>query len=230
MDLVSFFSQANLLKGKFVQVGFSKGTNTKHIFDAMNSGNLTKRQTFIFDSFTGRSSGRLGLAMDMRFSLTNPNTKVEVIRGLIQETIPSKYDSSTIACILIDLTSYSDVVHTLTKLHKNLIRDGLIYVSQYDTDTTVKSAVDSFIERNNLKHQVFKLGESTYIRNKVAPVSFIKPAVTKSDRAPEETISVSRPKPPQPFEDRYEKPVIEKFVPKKEIKKGLQVIGNKVTK
>jgi len=49
MDLVSFFSQTNTLKGNFIQVGFRKGLDTKSIFNAMNEGTLTKRESFIFD-------------------------------------------------------------------------------------------------------------------------------------------------------------------------------------
>lgn len=230
MDLVSLFSQANHLPGNFIQVGFGKGIHTKSIFEAMNVGSLTKRETFIFDSFTGASSGRLGSAMDMRFSLVNPNKKVSVVRGVVENTLPSSYSNSKIACILIDSVSQSSTLHTLNQLHKLLVRDGLIYITKYGTDSKIKSSVDKFIQDNKLKHQVFTLDENTYFRNKVAPVSFVPPTVTKSDRAQEETIPVSRPKAPQPFADRYEKPVIEKFIPKKEIKKGLQVLGNKVTK
>lgn len=230
MDLVSFFSQTNTFKGNFIQVGFRKGLDTKSIFNAMNEGTLTKRESFIFDSFTGASSGRLGQAMDMRFSLTNPNKKVSVIKGDLQNTLPSSYDSSKIAYMLIDLDSYSTVLHSLLSLHKHLVRDGLVFVTKYGLDEQVTKAVDDFILSNKLSHQVFTLGESTYIKNKVAPVEFTPTRVGKSDRAPEEGIKVQRPEPVKPFKDRYIKKQIPEFKPTPVVKEGLQVIDKKVSK
>ena len=230
MDLVSFYSQANLLNGNFVQIGFGKGLNTNSIFNAMNQGTLTKRESFIFDSFTGSSSGRLGQAMDMRFDLINPNEKVSVIRGAVQDTLPSSYDNGNIACMLIDLDSYTTVLHSLSSLHKHLVRDGLIFITLYGKNNLVSKAVDDFISLNKLNHQIFTLGESTYIRNKVAPVSFAPSSVPKSDKAPEEGIKVQRPTPVKPFEDRYVKKEIPEFKPTPTVKEGLQVLDKKVSR
>ena len=214
----------------------------------MNEGTLTKRHTWIFDSFKGNlkptskdlefdsslregfDPGRIGTAMDMRFTLTNPNKKVNVIRGYVEDTLPNSYDGSDIACLLVDVVSYSSTLHVLSSLHRYLVRDGLIYAKGYEDTAGVKVAVDEFISTNNLTHQIFNFGGNTFIKNKINPVSFIKPSVSKSDRAAEEIIPVSRAKAPKPFADRYNKPVIEEFVPKQTVKEGLQVIGKKVSR
>jgi hypothetical protein len=168
--------------------------------------------------------------MDMRFSLTNPNKKVTVVKGDLENTLPSSYDSSKIACLLVDLDRYSSVIHSLSSLHKYLVRDGLVYVKKYGYDSEVTEAVNDFISLNKLTHQVFTLGESTYIKNKVAPVEFTPIRISKSDRAPEEGVKVHRPEPVKPFEDRYIKEEIPEFEPTPVVKKGLQVIDKKVSR
>jgi len=230
MNLVSFFSQVNDLPGSFLQIGFDKGEETKTIFDAMNQGTLTKRETFIFDSFTGKTSGRLGKAMDMRFDLTNPNKKVSVVRGTLTSTLPSNYNGSKIACIYINVEGYEETLHTLSSIHPYLVRDGLVFVEYYNKLSEVTNAVNDFIKQNNLSHQVFLFENNTYIRNKISPVSFKVKKINKSDRAQEEKIPVPSPKTVQPFADRYTKPVVEDFVPKKVIKPGLTPVDKKVTK
>ena len=226
MDLVSFFSQTNKLPGNFIQIGFDKGTDTKTIFNAMNDGSLTKRETFIFDSFISR----LGQAMDMRFSLTNPNEKVSVVKGDVTDTLTNVYDGSKIAFILINLDSFQLVLHSLLSIHPFLVRDGLIFVKHYGTSLEVTTAVDEFIATKKLSHQLFTSGEFPYIRNKVAPVEFTPTRVGKSERAPEEGIPVPVTKPLKPYKDRYKKPVIKEFVPKQVIKPGLTPIDKKVSK
>jgi len=75
------------------------------------------------------------------------------------------------------------------------------------------------------------LGNNHYLRNKIAPV-FYKGTSTKKDS--KEVLDVKTPVREKPvlqkFADRYIKKVVPKFVAKKEIRTGLNVIGKKVTK
>lgn len=231
MDAIKLYSQVNHLDGTFIQVGFGKGTFIKSIFNGMNEGKLTKRNTWIFDSFKGNPKltpldrkynpnlkigyepGRIGAAMDMRFMLTNPVKHIEIVRGFIEDTLPSSGNITPIVCVHIDLSSYSSTLHTLNTLHQNIVRDGLIYVSDYKTNVGVTAAVDHFIQKNSLKHQLHELDGFTYIRNKIPPVSFADKNIDKAGIPPEQAPYIERPKPTQPFEDRYVKQQVPVFVP-----------------
>lgn len=248
MDSIKLFSQANNLQGNFMQVGFGKGSFIKPIFDSMNEGILTKRDTWIFDSFKGVPKptredlildpnlrkgfdpGRLQVAMDMRYMLVNPIKHIEVVNGFVEQTLPTSYSGEKLACVHVDMSSYSSTLHVLNAIHRYMVRDGIIYVSDYGTKLSITKAVDKFITDNTLNHQIFEFEGVKYIRNKIAPVAFTSPSVSKSDRAPEKGIKVERPKPIQPFEDRYVKKEVPKFTPKTEVKEGLTLLDKKVTR
>lgn len=248
MDAIKLYSQANDLQGIFVQVGFGKGSFIKPIFDSMNEGTLTKRDTWIVDSFKGvpiptkydleldpnlkkgADPGRLQVAMDIRFTLVNPIKHINIVNGFVEDTLPSKLPEHTIACVHVDMSSYSSTLHVLNAIHSHMVRDGIIYVSDYGTKLSITKAVDKFIHDHNLNHQIFEFEGVKYIRNKIAPVSFAPAFISKSDRAPEKGIKTERPKPIHPFEDRYIKKEIPKFISKPEVKKGLTLVNKKVTK
>lgn len=248
MDAIKLYSQVNHLNGTFIQVGFGRGLFLKPILDGMNEGTLTKRDTWIFDSFKGVPKptredlildpdirkgfdpGRLQVAMDMRFTLVNPIKHIYVVNEFIEKSLPEKYLGGQVACVHIDLSSYSSTLHTLTTLHSYLVRDGIILVSDYGNKLSITRAVDKFIDDNSLEHQLFEFEGVTYIRNKIAPVSFAREHTPKADKAPEKGVWVERPTPIKPFEDRYVKKEVPKFIPKQEIKQGLSLLDKKVTR
>jgi hypothetical protein len=248
MDAIKLFSQANDLQGNFMQVGFGKGLFIKPILDSMNGGTLTKRDTWIFDSFKGVPKptredlildpnlrkgfdpGRLQVAMDMRYTLVSPIKNIEVVNGFVEDTLPTSYNHKPLACVHIDMSSYSSTLHVLNAIHRYMVRDGIIYVSDYGIKLSITRAVDTFLEKNELDHQVFEFEGVKYLRNKIAPVSFAPQPVTKAGKAPEKGIKVERPAPLQPFEDRYIKKEIPKFVKNDTVKEGLTLLDKKVTR
>jgi len=234
MGLINVLKLANNVEGTYVEVGFGKGITARKAFNKMNEGVITKRQSWLIDSFKGTDipttqdlvynpeitdgfqPGRYQVAMDMRFDLTNPSEDVFVLQSFASDSLSTKYTGGTIACLHIDLPTYSGVVATLEALHPKLNLNAVVYIGGYNYSFGIRKAVNSYIEENNLKYQLLTLGQSTYLLNKVAPVKFIPPGNIKSYTKPEEGIPVSRPK-VVPFADRYIKPVIEKFRPKSDI-------------
>lgn len=247
MRLVEIFRLGNDIEGTFVQVGFGKGRTTKLVFDAMNNSTLTKRDSVIIDSFKGanlptpvdlqyypdltegQKPGRLQVAMDMRYYLGNDHS-VAILKQYVSKHLSSTYKSGPIACLHIDLPSYSATVKALDILQVFLNRDAIVYISGYGDSIGVTRAVDDYIEDNSIQYQFFTYGQQTkYLKNKIAPVFFTGKSFSRPTLQTDEAIPVSRPK-VVPFADRYIKPIIEKFKPKKDILSNVDEIVTNVSK
>ena len=234
MEFIDVFKLANNVKGTFVEIGFGKGITARKAFNSMNDGTITKRQSWLIDSFKGTSSptsfdsifnpeigegyqpGRFQVAMDMRYDLINPSEDVIVLQSFVSDNLNAKYTGGTIACLHIDLPTYSGVARALEELHPKLNLNAVVFIGGYSYSFGIKNAVDNYVKENNLKYQLIRSGQSVYLLNKVAPVKFIPPTNVKSYFTPEETVVVSRPK-VNDFPDRYTKPIVEKFKVKKDI-------------
>ena len=232
MNFINIFKLANNVEGTFVEVGFGKGSTTRKSFEAMNNGTLTKRETWLIDSFKGTDipseldniynpeipagfqPGRLQVAMDMRYDLVDEN--VYVIKSFVAENFISRYTGGSIGCLHIDLPSYSGVISTLEALHPLLNKNAIVFIGGYNYSIGIRTAVNKYIEDNELKYQLLTSGSNKYLLNKVAPVFYTEPDLSREFDTPEDTIPVDRPT-ITPFADRYVKPVIEKFRPKKDI-------------
>lgn len=234
MGLINVLKLANNIEGTYVEVGFGKGVTARKAFNKMNEGVITKRQSWLIDSFKGTGTptssdlvfspgisegyepGRYQVAMDMRYDLTNPSEDVFVLQSFATDSLSTKYYGGTIACLHIDLPTYSGVVATLEALHPKLNLNAVVYIGGYDYSFGIRRAVDDYLKQNKVKYQLETLSQDTYLINKVAPVKFVPPGNIKNYFLPEDTIPVSRPT-VVPFADRYIKPVIEKFRPKSDI-------------
>ena len=241
MRHVRIFELANEIKGNFVEVGFGKGTSAKEIFFAMNNGTLTRRDSTLVDSFEGLSlptpvdleyddtlhegqdPGRYQVAMDMRYELGNHNS-ISVLKAYTSQYMVTLYNKETIACLHIDLPSFSAIIQTLDLLTPFLNRDAVVYISGYNESLGVTRAVDRYIEDNELQYQFFTKNGIFYIKNKIAPVFYKFPNTTREIQTPEEFIKVSKPK-KLAFLDRYIKPIINKFKPTRNTLSGVTNIN-----
>ena len=246
MRLIRIFELANNIEGVFVEVGFGKGDTAKATFGAMNSGKLTKRNSYLIDSFKGlhlpttidlsfdsslyegKDPGRYQTAMDMRYELGNHHS-ISVIKTYVGSHLYTNYSGETIACLHIDLPSYTATVDSLELFKPFLNRDAVVYVSGYGDSLGVTRAVDNYISDNLLNYQFFTHNYSSYIKNKIAPVFYEKPKTTREFDVPENLIEVERVK-TIPFADRYIKPILRKFKPTKKILRGVTDITNSVSK
>jgi len=246
MRLVNTFINANDIEGTFVEVGFGRGKSAKTVFNAMNDSTLTKRNSYLIDSFKGASlptvidlkfnpslqegddPGRLQVAMDMRFELGNEYS-IAVLKSYVGPTLASSYHGGPIAVLHIDLPSYSATVEALDVLHPFMNKDAIVYVGGYGDSLGITNAVDNFLEDNNLGYQLYSENYSTYLKNKVAPVFYTQPRLSRHTPTPENFIPVTKVK-VTPFADRYIKPIIEKFKPKEKILEDVINVLNTVDK
>tara|TARA_B100000212_G_scaffold329267_1_gene294318 strand:- start:3723 stop:4616 length:894 start_codon:yes stop_codon:yes gene_type:complete len=246
MKLVNIFKLGNDIEGNFVEVGFGRGQTAKLVFDAMNSGTLTKRNSTLIDSFRGmglpttidlrydsslqegQDPGRYQVAMDMRYELGN-HFSISVIKSYVDQHMINLYNKEIIACLHIDLPSYTAIVNTLEFFKQYLNRDAIIFISGYKDSLGVTRAVDTYIEDNELTYQLFNDSFGYYIKNKIPPVFYTKPSTTREFLTPENLIKVQRTK-RVAFTDRYIKPIVQKFKPKKDILTNVTGVGSKVAK
>ena len=246
MRHISIFKIANNIEGTFVEVGFGKGNSAKKVFEAMNDGTLTKRNATLIDSFhglqppttidlsfdsslyEGKDSGRYQVAMDMRYELGNHNS-IAVIKAYVSQYMVTLYNKETIACLHIDLPSYSAIIDTLELFKPFLNRDAVVYVSGYNESIGVTRAVDKYIEDNELQYQYFTDNATFYIKNKIAPVFYKRPNSIREIDTPEEFIKVPKIK-KLPFADRYIKPIISKFKPSRTVISGATKVSGNTSK
>tara|TARA_B110000285_G_C14987119_1_gene544421 strand:+ start:151 stop:1035 length:885 start_codon:yes stop_codon:yes gene_type:complete len=244
MRLINTFKLANNIEGSFVEAGFGRGETTKQVFKAMNNSTILKRDSYLIDSFKGMSiptpvdlsydsrlhegkdPGRLQVAMDLRYELGN-HFSVTVLECFIEPYLISLYKGGPIACLHIDLPSFSATTKTLEIFQPFMAKEGIVYISGYGDSLGITNAVDTFLEDNKLQYQLIKNGP--YLINKLAPVSFTKPQFSRPLLQTEVTIPVSRPKVVS-FADRYIKPALSKFIPKSTILDNVTNILKKVAK
>lgn len=246
MTLIENFKLANDIEGTFVEVGFGRGRTAKSIFDAMNAGTLTKRDSFLFDSFMGsglptpvdlqynseleegQDPGRYQVAMDMRYELGN-HYSIAVVKAYVSAYMITLYSKETIACLHIDLPSYSATVEALERFSPYLNKDAIIHISGYGDSLGVTRAVDAYIDDNLLTYQFFTHNYGSYIKNKIAPVFYKKPHASREFDVPETFVEVKRPK-KVAFADRYIKPLLKRFKPTPTVLTGVSPINTIVSK
>ena len=166
MKLVNIFKLGNDIEGNFVEVGFGRGQTAKLVFDAMNNGTLTKRNSTLIDSFRGmglpttidlrydsslhegQDPGRYQVAMDMRYELGN-HFSISVIKSYVDQHMINLYNKEIIACLHIDLPSYTAIVNTLEFFKQYLNRDAIIFISGYKDSLGVTRAVDTYTDEIN---------------------------------------------------------------------------------
>lgn len=248
MNFESIFKLADSVDGVFVDVGTGYANSAREIVDLMSAGKIQKREGYLVDSFSGIPSptskdlsynpnlkeGANKIppqnAFDTRYLL--PGYDFWVVKEYIENTNATTFKDKQVAVAHIDVELYSSTYNALEKLIPLLNLYSTIAVTGYKDNNAVSEAVDDFLSNKNLTYlKNLNSAGDLYLYNIKAPVVFGK-ASSRRDNSPTPEMRVPTKTKPvvEPFEDRYKKPVIEKFIPKKEIKQGLQVIGKKVTK
>jgi len=224
IEFQKYLGEVENVDGSFAEVGFGKGKTFDSIVSFMKSNTFKKRKGYLFDLF---NTVPIQPALDRRFLL--PGYDIKVLKGDINLTL-SESIQETLAFAHIDLGTYDATIATLDKLFPLLDENGLIFISSYNEQ--VQEAISNFFNSNNLNHKKFLIDGGYIVRNNiVAPVLFNSTVPSKIKINTPEVREPSRKKDKLPeFTDRYIKPIIEKFKPKKVIKPGLTPIGKKVTK
>ena len=224
MNFKSIFKLAEKIEGCFVEVGFGKGRTADSILTLMKQGELKRRRGFLFDKFT---EVPIQPAYDRENVL--PGIDIRVIKGDIRDTLPNAV-TEQIAIAHIDLGDPISTKIAIENIQPILAENGIIAFSLGE-DKLVET-VDNYFITNKIDYQKKYTEEGhLYLLNKKAPIIFKNKKTTK-DTNPTPDLKVPKrvKEALEPFEDRYEKKVIPEFIPIKEIKKGLKVIGKKVTR
>lgn len=241
MNYREIFLKGKDLKGTYVELGFGSGNSASTFIELIKSNTITNRPIRIYDSFKGlptptekdlefdnsltkgKFSKPIQPALDLRFEI--PGTDYKVVKGFIEETTLG-YDSGPISILNLDLTTYSSSLVALENLHKYLIKFGLLVVPSYITNTGVKQAVDYFLAKNNLTHQV-KDG-ITFI-NSPAPKTLIG-RLKRDESLEEKRVPINKELAPVPFKDKYKRKEADKVTYNKTVRTDVKVLDKKVTR
>lgn len=224
MNFKSIFKLADKVEGCFVELGFGKGRTADSILNLMKEGEIKRRKGFLFDKFTE-------VPIQPAFDRENvlPGIDIKVIKGDIRDTLPNAV-TEKIAIAHIDLGDKESTKIALENIHPILTENGIIAFSI--NNNLVNEAIDEYFTTNKLEYQKkYTSDKQLYLLNKTAPIFFKNKKASKdSEPTPDLRVPKRVETVLEPFEDRYEKKIIPKFTPVKEIKKGLKVIGKKVTR
>lgn len=241
MDYRELFIKGKDLDGTYVELGFGAGNSAKAFVSLIKEGKLTERPIWIFDSFKGipqptekdlefepsLKKGMFGKpiqpALDIRFDI--PKIPYRVVKGYIEETL-DQYDGSKISILNLDLSSYSSTKIALEKLHRFLPRFGILIVPSYNTVESVKVAVDEFLSKNNLTHQL--TDGVTFINT--PPKLRLTGKTSRDTILEEKRVPVKKEVVLEPFKDRYKKKAQKVITYVKQIRDDVKVLGKKVTR
>jgi len=248
MNLESILKLADNVDGVFVDIGTGWANDARKIIDLMSKETIKKRKGFLFDSFEGipeptskdlkyipdlkKGSRKIPpqQAFDSRFLL--PGYDIKVVKGYVEDTLPSALDNLKIGIGYIDLGTYSSTYNALKLIVPFLNEYATVIIYDSKTTNAVSDAVNNFLLDTKLQYlKNIDDNGTIYLRKIKPPVYFSSGTVSKSRNDKVEARVESRATIKHPaFEDRYEKEIIPEFIPKQEIKKGLQVIHKKVSK
>src|SRR5210317_425354 len=223
IDFKKYLLELENTEGSFAELGFGKGKSFDTIVNLMRADEVKRRKGYMFDLF---STVPIQPALDKRFLL--PGYDINVIKGDISDTLNTSI-KEPLAFAHIDLGDFNATITALTSIFPLLDKDGLIFITN---NSIVEPAIVEYFNTNKLNHKKFSIQVGYLIKNNIAtPVLFNSTVPSKAEISTPDVREPSRKKAKLPeFADRYIKPIIEKFKPKKVIKPGLTPIDKKVTR
>jgi len=184
MNYLDAFRTVNNLDGNLVELGFGKGNSLKEFISFMNGGDIDKREIYIYESFEGYNNPSpedkdafkkggfkrpIQPAYDIRHTI---NKEVFLIKGYIEDTLPSQAPSTPIAIIHSHLISYTSTQHGLNILSPKLKDNGIFVITDYDIFPGTQQAVDEFIAKYPKQWQLTKCNGFVVIKKiKIEEVS-----------------------------------------------------------
>jgi len=171
----SVMPEINHIDGTFLEAGFGEGRTARIIVKLMNSEKIRKRNIWLFDSFEGFPmptrfdfspyrtpyEGEWKVPIEPALALKDEiDTRVEVVKGYFEDTIPSKYDGGSIAILHLDGDLYSSYKSCLEGLYDKVRPGGLILFDEYKSETQLKNfpgaslAIDEFMFKNGVKPEI----------------------------------------------------------------------------
>lgn len=79
-----------------------------------------------------------------------PEENIIIIKGMVEETIPSQVPTNKIALLRLDTDWYESTKHELEHLYPMLVNKGLLIIDDYGHWQGCRKAVDEYMSKNNL--------------------------------------------------------------------------------
>ncbi len=79
-----------------------------------------------------------------------PEENIIMIKGKVEDTIPSQVPTEKIALLRLDTDWYESTKHELEHLYPMLVKDGLLIIDDYGHWQGCRKAVDEYMSKNDL--------------------------------------------------------------------------------
>ena len=157
MEYKEALKLADAVPGSLIELGFGRGNSLKEFISYMNNIEINKRNIWIYESFDGYNNptpedksafkkGDFKRPPQPAYDIVNTiNTRVELVKGYIEETLPKRYDKSPVSIVHSHLVSYSSTLHGLENFEKYMDPGSIIIVTDYEMFEGTKQAVDEFL-------------------------------------------------------------------------------------
>lgn len=191
MDYKKALKLADEVTGSLVELGFGKGNSLKEFISYMNKSQISKRNIWIYESFEGYSTpapedkgafkkGEFKRPPQPAYDIKNTvKSEVHLVKGYIEDTLPTQYDNSPVSILHSHLISYSSTQYGLDTFHKFIPIGGIIIVSDYEIFEGTKLAVDQFKAKNSPHYEVVSTN-SSFIALKKVEVKNLKAKVSRT--------------------------------------------------
>ncbi|MDA9050792.1 TylF/MycF family methyltransferase [bacterium] len=172
MEYKDALKLADAVPGSLIELGFGKGNSLKEFISYMNNIEINKRNIWIYESFDGYNEptpednqafkkGDFKRPPQPAYDIKNTiNTKVELVKGYIEETLPTRYDKSSVSILHSHLISYSSTLHGLENFEKYMPPGSVIVVTDYQTFDGTKQAVDEFLTKHSPKFKTVEVNDT----------------------------------------------------------------------
>ncbi len=80
-----------------------------------------------------------------------PMNKVHLIKGMVEDTIPTQWPQGDIALLRLDTDWYESTKHELEHLFPRLVVGGVLIIDDYGDWQGARDAVDEYMAKHNLK-------------------------------------------------------------------------------
>ena len=204
MSFLSILNSVDSIEGNYFGIGYGNGEHIRNIKSFIESKSITYRNFHFFDNFKNYP---VGSAID--FKLDNRQLKVSIIKKSYSALKNNLIDN--LAILVINSSNPNVVTDSLNLQFPKLNNQGLLYIPNYLSDSSIKTVVDNYFNQHKLFLNVERNSDSFIKVGAFAIPSSFKISRSKNIK---DIKAVKQVKPSLvSIKDRYEKEVIPKFIP-----------------
>ncbi len=124
--------------------------------------------TYVMNTQTGESWAKVNFdeVRDTMLSSGYPRDKIHVVKGMVEDTIPTSAPEN-IAILRLDTDFYSSIKHTLTHLYPRVSRGGVVIFDDYGAIVGARRAVDEYFSTVELPMMLHRINYTVRVGIKV---------------------------------------------------------------